>query len=97
MSEAVLEARDVRKTYGKGHTLVEVLRGADLAVREGEFLVVVGHSGAGKSTLLHILGGPSIKCGAAGSTWCATGFSASSFSFTTCWPNSPRSKTRLCR
>jgi lipoprotein-releasing system ATP-binding protein len=57
MSEPILEAVDLRKTYGKGHTLVNVLRGASLAFEAGELLAVVGPSGSGKSTLLHILGG----------------------------------------
>jgi len=57
MSDAILEAVDLTKSYGKGHTLVEVLRGASVSVRPGEFVAVVGPSGAGKSTLLHIMGG----------------------------------------
>jgi ABC-type lipoprotein export system ATPase subunit len=39
-----------------GRAEVKVLRGASLAARRGEFLVIVGASGSGKSTLLHILG-----------------------------------------
>jgi len=57
MSEAILEAKDLHKNYGKGQTFVSVLRGVDLAVKEGEFLAIQGASGAGKSTVLHILGG----------------------------------------
>ncbi|MGE5235025.1 MAG: ABC transporter ATP-binding protein [Acidobacteriota bacterium] len=44
------------KGYGEGPRRVEVLRGLDLAVSEGEMLAVVGPSGVGKSTLLHLLG-----------------------------------------
>ncbi len=47
----LLEARDVRKAYGRH----EVLRGADLAAGPGQLIGVVGENGAGKSTLLKIL------------------------------------------
>jgi lipoprotein-releasing system ATP-binding protein len=52
----MLQAINVHKTYRNGPTSIEVLRGIDLAVKEGESLAVLGQSGAGKSTLLHILG-----------------------------------------
>lgn len=53
----ILEARDVHKTYRFGAVPVEVLRGADLTVKEGEWVAILGSSGSGKSTLLHLLGG----------------------------------------
>jgi lipoprotein-releasing system ATP-binding protein len=52
----ILRASGVQKTYQNGENVLEVLRGIDLTVSEGEFLAVLGQSGAGKSTLLHILG-----------------------------------------
>ena len=57
MSDVVLELQGVEKTYNRGRpNAVEVLSGADLAVRAGEMVALVAPSGAGKSTLLHIAG-----------------------------------------
>ena len=55
MSDVVLEARGVRKSFWAGNRELPVLHGIDLKVREGETLLIYGPSGAGKSTLLHIL------------------------------------------
>ena len=52
----ILKAVDVHKSYPMGGRPLSVLRGANLAIRRGELLVIVGASGVGKSTLLHILG-----------------------------------------
>ena len=51
--------RQLRKQYPprRGSAAVEVLKGIDLEVRDGEFLVLVGPSGCGKSTLLRLLAG----------------------------------------
>ncbi|MBM3859973.1 MAG: ABC transporter ATP-binding protein [Verrucomicrobia bacterium] len=57
MSDLILAARDLHKTYTMGRRAVEVLQGISLDVQRGEVLVIVGASGAGKSTLLHLLGG----------------------------------------
>ena len=53
----VFRARGVTKVYRLGETLVHALRGVDLDLFEGEFVVLLGPSGSGKSTLLNILGG----------------------------------------
>lgn len=54
---AVFEARGLTKVYRVGEIEVQALRGVDLDLFEGEFMVLLGPSGSGKSTLLNILGG----------------------------------------
>jgi putative ABC transport system ATP-binding protein len=53
----VLQARGLTKVYKMGEVDVHALRGVDVTLYEGEFLVLLGPSGSGKSTLLNILGG----------------------------------------
>jgi putative ABC transport system ATP-binding protein len=53
----VLEGRELTKVYRMGEVDVHALRGVDLALQDGELLVLLGASGSGKSTLLNILGG----------------------------------------
>ncbi|RCX30738.1 ABC transporter ATP-binding protein [Thioalbus denitrificans] len=55
--ELVFEARGLTKVYTMGEVRVHALRGVDLDIYQGEFLVLLGPSGSGKSTLLNILGG----------------------------------------
>jgi len=57
MSESLLSARGLKKTYAIGRRTLEVLRGVDLDVARGDFVALRGASGTGKSTLLHLLGG----------------------------------------
>ena len=57
MSEPLLSARALTKSYTMGRRTLEVLRGVNLQVPRGEFLALRGASGAGKSTLLHLIGG----------------------------------------
>ena len=53
----LVSLRNVTKTFGKEENQVQVLRGVNLDIREGEFLVILGESGCGKSTMLNIIGG----------------------------------------
>jgi len=52
---ALIETRELRKTYGAGGAEITVLSGVNVAVESGELIAVVGPSGAGKSTFLHLL------------------------------------------
>ena len=56
-ARAIFEARGLTKVYQMGEVQVQALRGVDLDLYEGEFVVLLGPSGSGKSTLLNILGG----------------------------------------
>lgn len=56
MSNLILKATDLRKTYSTQERELEILKGVSLDVSAGEAICITGASGSGKSTLLHILG-----------------------------------------
>jgi putative ABC transport system ATP-binding protein len=53
---AVIDIRDVRKTYSIGDLAVHALRGVSLRIGRGEYVAVMGASGSGKTTLMNIMG-----------------------------------------
>ena len=52
----MLEISNLKKSYTVGSNKLQVLKGVDLTIREGELVSIMGSSGSGKSTLLNILG-----------------------------------------
>jgi len=52
----MIELKNIRKSYRTEYTSLEVLKGIDLHIEEGEFVSIMGSSGSGKSTLLNIIG-----------------------------------------
>jgi len=57
MSEPIIRAEQLGKTYAEGKLRTPVFDGLNFAVHAGETVAILGPSGAGKSTLLHLLGG----------------------------------------
>ena len=57
MSEGLVQVRDVHKVYKRGAERIDVLKGLDLEVPQGDFLALMGPSGSGKTTLLNMIGG----------------------------------------
>lgn len=55
MPTPILSVTDLRKSYGKGPSAFEALKGISLEIEEGESIAIVGKSGSGKSTLMHLL------------------------------------------
>ena len=52
-----LEIKGLKKSFGQGESHIDVLKGIDMTINQGEFCVLLGPSGSGKSTLLNIIGG----------------------------------------
>lgn len=55
MTVPILAARDIHKSYGRGATRFDALKGVSLDIQQGESIAIVGKSGSGKSTLMHLL------------------------------------------
>ena len=66
-AEVIFHARQLGKVYHMGDVDVHALRGVDLELYRGEFVVMLGPSGSGKSTLLNILGGLDVP--SSGEVW----------------------------
>lgn len=56
MSDPILSARGIKKSFDKDGVRLDVLKGIDLDIHAGDLITIMGPSGAGKSTFLHILG-----------------------------------------
>lgn len=54
---AIVEIKDIQKTYTQGRLNIQALGGVDLTIDKGEFVAIAGPSGSGKTTLLNIMGG----------------------------------------
>jgi len=64
---AIIEVKNLSKTYGQGSAIVTALNSVSLVIEKGQFVAVMGPSGCGKSTLMHLIGG--LDRPSAGSVW----------------------------
>ncbi len=69
MVRSVFQTSGLTKSFRMGALAVEVLRGIDLEIGEGEFVAIMGPSGCGKSTLMHVLGMMSSASGGEFKAW----------------------------
>lgn len=51
----MIEAKEIVKFYGRGESRFQVLKGIDLKISDGDFVVILGESGSGKSTFLNVI------------------------------------------
>lgn len=54
---SIIEVKEVKKSFGKGESYAEILKGASFSVEKGAFVSLMGASGSGKSTMLYLIGG----------------------------------------
>ena len=64
-SESLVKVRDVHKHFTRGSERIDVLKGVNLEIPQGDFLALMGPSGSGKTTLLNLIGGLDAPTGGA--------------------------------
>src|SRR6185436_8491337 len=64
-SDGLVRVRDVQKHFTRGSERIDVLKGVNLGIPQGDFLALMGPSGSGKTTLLNLIGGLDTPTGGA--------------------------------